>query len=196
MTSTTALQAPPPLKHDILSEASTIIATVDAHAREINRRWGTNRLTHIVPLDLAERFQSQHAKYSKAAWECCGSLNPDDIARLRTQAEAMLRAYAALERAAVNSGRDDGPPTTWQFELKDGTPVVLVRDRHELGQVDLDGRAGQIWSLEEIADIVAKFPDIARTKECFPGTEVIQLRTPSRIHDKLNDELADLPGFA
>jgi hypothetical protein len=192
-TASATLQAPPPLKHETLSAIKAIIETVDRHAREVSLRWGYNRLPHLVPIEWTERFLTQKHKWELACWECSGSLSPDDLARVRTHGEAMIRAFAKLEAIATEQGDWSGPGPHWEFELKDGTPVVLVRDRAELSQVDLKGRAAQVWSLDEIADILAKFPDMTRTKECFPGAELISLRTDPLIIGDLNDSLADLP---
>ena len=46
-----------------------------------------------------------------------------------------------------------------------------------------------------MATILAKFPMMVRAKECFPGAEVIQMRTDPLVIGKLNDDLSDLPGF-
>lgn len=187
------LQTPPPLKHETLNAIKAIIDTVDEHARDVNRRWGCNRLPHLVPIEWTERFLAQKRKWEAATFECVGSLLPDDLDRVRAHGDAMIRAYDKLGEIAVQAGHLPVPPDFWTFELKDGTPVVLVRDRAELAQVSLDGRKGQIWSLEEVADIVARFPDIARAKECFPGAQVIQVRTSPVVRDKLDDELGDVP---
>lgn len=187
------LQAPPPLKHEMLTAMQAIINTVDRHAREINGRWGFGRLPHLVPIEWMEKFKSQKHKWQLACWECAGSLNPDDLARVRTMGEGMIRAYDKLEAIARDAGEWEGPPVHLEFELQDGTPVILVRDRAELAQVDTKGRACQIWSLDEISEIVARFPDITRTKECWPGAEVVQLRTDPLIIGKLDDELTEFP---
>lgn len=174
---------------------STIIQTVDRHAKELNKRWGMNRLPHLVPIAEAERFVRAKRKWELACWECAGSLDPADLDRVRKQGESMMRGYDHLARLAIEAGHDFAPPQVWEFELEDGTPVILVRDRSELAQVDTGGRAAQVWSLDEIAAIIAKLPMMARAKECFPGAEIIQMRTDPLVIGKLNDDLSDLPGF-
>ena len=193
MTTTSTLQAPPPLKHESLTAMKAIIDTVDRHAREHNRRWGFNRLPHLVPIEWTERFRAQKHKWELALWECTGSSAPIDLDRVRSHGEAMIRAYDKLASLAIAEGHDLIAPHTWEFELKDGTPVILVRDRAELESVDIGGRAAQVWSLDEIASIVARFPELTRVKECFPGAELIQLRTSPLVIDKLDDELAEFP---
>lgn len=187
------IQAPPPTPQQLLHSISGIIDTVDERARQVNRKWGCNRLPHIVPIEWMERFRQQKHKWELAVWEACPVPTQDCLDRIRKQGEAMLRAFDKLEDLAVADGHLPTPPTWWEFELKDGTPVILVRDRAELHQVDPQGRAAQVWSLEEVADILAKFPTITAAKEAFPGAEVIQCRTNPVVVDKLDDSLADLP---
>ena len=61
-----------------------------------------------------------------------------------------------------------------------------------MSQVDPKGRKAQIWSLEEIADIVRKFPMLVAAKEAFPGAEVVRVKTDPKVMahlDELNDEV-------
>lgn len=187
------IQSPPPVKHELLDAASAIIQTVDTHARAVNRKWGCNKLPHIVPLEWTEKFRVQKKKYELAAFEACGSLDPAHLDQLRKQADAMLRGFTKLEHLAVEAGHLPTPPDHWEFELEDGTPVILVRDRCEMDQVKPDVRGVQIWSLDEVVTIIGKFPDLTRAKDAFPGAEVIQLRTSKPCKDALNDELNTLP---
>lgn len=187
------LQQPPPTKHEIVSAVSDIIRSVDERAGDCNRRWGTNRLPHLVPLDWLERFRSQKRKWETACFECAGSPLPADLETVRKHGEAMLRAYDRLDALAVEAGYLPTPPEQWQFELKDGTPVLLVRTRAEMGQIDTKGLAAQVWSLEEVSDVIAKFPLLARAKDAFPGAEIIQMRTSLIVVGELNDSLEGLP---
>lgn len=185
--------APPPETHTIIAAIRDMVETVNQRAADANRRWGHNRLPHLVGFDWLERFKSQKRKWETACFECAGSPRPDDLATVRKHGEAMLRAYDKLDELAVANGYLPTPPQWWEFELADGTPVLLVRDRHEISQVDPQGRACQIWSLEEVAQIIAKFPAIVLAKEAFPGAEVTQMRTSSIVVDALDDSLEGLP---
>lgn len=186
------VQAPPPTKHQIIGVMADIIATVDEHARTLNRRWGFNRLPHLVPLEWTERFTRQKRKWQTACFECAGSIMPADLDRVRQHGEAMLRAYAKLEEVARAGGHEPLPVEAWEFELQDGTPVRLVRDRAEMGQGET--RPGQQeWCLEEIAEIVARFPELIAAKDIFPQAEVVQLRTDTKTRKLVDDELSEIP---
>lgn len=186
-------QAPPPTRHELVSKASAIIMTVDERARASNRKWGHNRLPHLVPLEWLDKFRAQKRKWENACFECSGSPLPEDIETVRKHGEAMLRAFDRLDTIAVEAGADFADPAQWEFELNDGTPCILVRDRSDMGRVNAKGRTVQIWSLEEVADIIAKFPALISVKDAFPGAEVIQMRTSKVVVGALDDSLSDLP---
>ena len=188
------VSAPPPTKHMVIGTMAEIIATVDHHARALNRRWGFNRLPHIVPIEHTERFIRQKHKWELACFECTGDPRPEALDRVRRHGEAMLRAYDALEQLAQAAGHSPVPPDAWEFELRDGMPIRLVRDRAEMGQVD-HPPGGQVWALEEIATIIARFPELVLTKHEFPQAEIVQMRTSAKTRALVDDSLADIPGF-
>lgn len=186
------VQQPPPTKHMVIGAMAEIIGTVDEHARALNKRWGYNRLPYLVPIEWTERFVSQKHKWERACFECAGSPKPEDLERVRTHGQAMLRAFAKLEEVALAAGREPAPPGTWEFELADGTPVLLVRDRAEMDQPERP-KGAQVWALEEIVAILAQYPALRRAKDAFPQAEVIQLRTSAKTRELVDDELAEIP---
>ena len=105
----------------------------------------------------------------------------------------MERAYEALEKAAVAAGNKPGVPETWELTLPDGSLVVLVRDRAEMGQVDTQGRQAQVWALEELGDIITKFPALVLAKEAFPGAVVESIRPDPKAIQLIDDNLAEAP---
>jgi hypothetical protein len=174
-----------------------MITLVDTRAKEVNRRWGHNRLPYIVPLEWMEKFKRQKASWELAAFECTGSPLPADMERMRVQGEAMLRAYDKLEQIATESGRGALPAGQWEFELKDGTLVILVQDKADMAQVELHGRSAAVWSLEEVAAVIEQFPILSAAKDIFPSAEVLEVEvaTSRKVKDKLDDELSDIPFF-
>lgn len=50
-----------------------------------------------------------------------------------------------------------------------------------------------MWSLDEIAEIVSRFPELCRAKDAFPGAEVVRLAPSKPAADALDDNLADVP---
>jgi len=182
----------PPRKHDVANQMGDIITTVTEHANEMNRRWGFNRLPHIVGLDLMQKFKAQQFKWRKACMECVGSMLLEDLERVKTHGDAMIRAYAALEREALAMGKHPAPPGQWEFALSDGRPVVLVRTRAEMGNVTREP-AAQVWCLEEIGEIISRFPELVLAKDVFPDAEVIRLAPGPEERELVDDLLEDIP---
>ena len=184
--------SPPPTPRMLLDQIDGVIRNVTEHANEMNRRWGFNRLPHIVSLDQMERFKRQKQKWELACFECCTFPTPADFDRVKRQGEAMKRGYAALDAEAMALGRTPAPPGQWGFELKDGTPIILVRSRSEMGNVDRPHGA-QVWCLEEIGEIITKFPELVLTKDQFPEAEVIKMTPSHEVRELVDDCLADIP---
>jgi hypothetical protein len=162
-------QAPPPLLHEVAEKCTIIIKAVDQKAREIERKWGIGRLQNLVPAEWSERFLSQQRKFSLAAFE----MNLDD---LRIHAAGMERAFDKLEEIAISHGHIPNHSQQWEFQLSNGSLVILVRDRAEMAQVDTQGRQAQIWAIDEIIEIIDKFPTLSAAKDSFPGAEVQSIR--------------------
>lgn len=182
----------PPTRNEVATQIGDIIANVTEHANEMNRRWGFNRLPHIVSLDLMEKFKRQKFKWQKACMECVGSHMPRDLEEVRKHGEAMKRAYAALDAEALALGKSPAPPGQWEFALADGTPVVLVRTRAEMGSVTREP-AAQVWCLEEIGEIITRFPELVAAKHAFPEAEIIRLAPGPEERELVDDMLEDIP---
>jgi len=189
------VQAPPPLPatpYSLLLLMRDIVTSVDERARGCNKRWGFNRLPHLVPIEWLEKFRSAQLKWQQACLDAT-FITQTNLDEVKKRADVMFRAYDKLEELAEEAGHLHAPLYQWEFELADHTPVILVRDRADLSRVDPQGRSCQIWSLDEIADVIERFPMLAKAKECFPGAEVIPMRTSKKVTDALDDSLADMP---
>lgn len=169
-------------EYDAISE---IIDAVDRKARELEFKWGIGRLPNIVPLEWSQRFHSQRRKFSEALIDW-------NVAEATKHGQAMERAYAKLDELASASGASHGPAEQWEFML-DGQLVILVQDRARMGQADRQGRAAQVWSLDEIASVIRNHPILAAAKEAFQGAEVVSIRPPAAVRQQLDDDLEGLP---
>lgn len=183
---------PPPTKNEVATKIGDMINTVTEHANIMNRRWGFNRLPHIVSIDLMQRFKLQKTKWEEACFYCIGSCMPPDLDRVKKHGEAMIRAYDALDREALALGHSPTPPGQWEFELADGRPIVLVRTRAEMGNVEREPQA-QVWCLEEIGEIITRFPQLVLTKDLFPEMEIIRMTPSTALREAVDDALNDTP---
>lgn len=184
----------PMTRNMVLDAMTDLIETVRQHATGMNRKWGHNRLPHVVPLEWTERFRSQKRKWEAACFDCTQAhgAGQDELEAVKAHGEAMLRAYAKLDEIATASGVTAQPPEVWSFELDDGTPIALVRSHAEVGQFKPEPGA-QVWCLDEIGKIVSRFPEIIGLKQHFPEAEVVQLGPSKEVRDAVLAGSDDIP---
>jgi hypothetical protein len=165
-----------------LDAIDAITLALDRRGRELDEKWGTRRLMQLVPVEWADKFQRQAAKFSEAiqSWNY-----PETV----KHGQAMERAYAKLDELAEASGAEKGPPEQWEFETPDGL-VILVKDATRIGQAQTFGRAASVWSLDEIASILRNYPSLIAIKNAFPGAELQSIRPVQQIKlQELNDDV-------
>lgn len=173
------------LTHGELLECEKVIQVIDRIATDMNRKWGHGRLVSLVPVDWAGKFARQSQKFSNACFDW-------DLPEVRKHGEALERAYQKLDQLAEEAGAERGKPEQWEFEVE-GELVILVQDRNRMNQVDTQGRKAQVWSIDEICEILSKYPTLRAAKSAFPGAEIVSINPAPAIQQKLNDDLDGLP---
>ena len=146
------------------------IDEVDLVARDMEARWGADRLRLMVDPELRAKFDSQRHKLDRAIWY--GSL--DDV---RTEARRMIKAWKVLDAKATEMGRERLKPTVWEIPLPNGTVAALVRYNEDVKDVSADSRWVQIYTMDEIGRLIAGFPEIVRAKEIWKGAEITAVKT-------------------
>ena len=146
------------------------IDEVDLLARELEAKWGVDRLRLMVDAELRAKFDSQRHKLNIAIWH--GNL--DDV---RTEARRMIKAWKALDAKATEMGRERLKPTVWEIPLPNGTVAALVRSNEDVKDVSPDKRWVQVYTIEEIGRLIVGFPEIAKAKEIWKGAEITAVRT-------------------
>jgi hypothetical protein len=179
------MKGAPPTRHSQISDMQVIINCVDQRGREMDQCWGIGRLPMLVPFAWAERFHAQQKLFNAAVWAF-------DLCLIRQHGDAMLRAYDKLDGLAREIKGEPLPVDQWEFETEQGL-VILVRDLRDTGRAQCHGRKAQVWSLDEIANVIRCHPMIASAKEAFPGAQVVSVRPSKVAIDELNDELSDIP---
>jgi hypothetical protein len=104
----------------------------------------------------------------------------------------MLRAYDRLDELAREAKGEPLPVDQWEFETEQGL-VILVRDLRDTGRVQRHDRAAQVWSLDEIANVIRCHPILAAAKDAFPGAQLVTVRPSRTMLEQLDDELSDIP---
>lgn len=165
-----------------------LVQSVDLVTDALERKWGVGRLRLLVGDALRERFDRQWAKWQAA-------YATQDLDAVRAHSEAMRRAWAALEQAAIAAGHQPLAPEVWETRMPNGRVLGIVRSLPEAHALAGDGRERDIWTLDEVGRVLAAW-DAYRWAEAshahFPGAQITALRlTPrgSEFDWKLGDEI-------
>lgn len=145
------------------------IEDADAAAIEMERKWGRGRLRLLVEAGLREKFDRQRYLFNQALWS-------GDLEDVKREAARMATAWKVLDRAATASGAKILPPTVWEVALADGSVAAIVREPELAQDVMANGRDVRVYTLEEIGNLLNRFPEIATVKQHFPGATVEPIR--------------------
>jgi len=133
-----------PIASADLAKAS--LDRLDAVASAMERKWGIDRLPKLVDAPLAVRFRRQAERLDEA-------IRSDVSAAASAQAEAMLRAWNALDAAALAGGWKPLSPTIWETVLPEtGEVIAIVRDADEAFALAKE-RKGAVWTLAEVTAV-------------------------------------------
>ena len=163
----------------------------DHAAVTMELRWGAGRLRLLVPPELREKFDRQRFKLNAAVWH-------GDLEAVRRESERMVKAWIALDVAAVAAQHDFLDPAVWEVALKDGTVLALVRSSEDARAVVQQGRRMVVYTMDEIAHMMDVYQATTKVKEIWPGATVEKVRRTisdplDGIRDAklLDDELND-----
>lgn len=158
---------------------------LDHVANEMERKWGVDRLRLLVDPEWTARFDRQRESMNDAIFN-----SHRDPVKAREQVEAMTRGWRKLDELATAAGAKPLDPTVFEARKADGTVVALVQAAAETFVVHRQGRAAEVWTLQEFANMLDAFPSLAASapKQVFPGAKVLAPRacTPAK---ELNDEI-------
>lgn len=166
----------------------------DETAAEMESKWGVDRLRLLVGPELREKFDRQRYLLNQAIWH-------GDLEAVRRESGRMVIAWQALDRTALAAGKQPLAPQVWEVALADGSVAAIVPDATHARAVNADGRQVAVYTLEEIARLLAAYPQLAEAKLTFPGAVITEIR-PRSVEDPLdaiwdskadlNDEMPDL----
>jgi hypothetical protein len=162
----------------------------------MENKWGAGRLRLLVPVELREKFDKQRFKLNAAIWH-------GDLVELQVEAQRMINAWMALDRAAEAAGASVLSCEVWEVTLPDGTVVAIVPDQAAAHGVMATGRHLVVYTLDEIAVILGNYREVTQDKDAIPGSIVEAIRRTindpldgfrdgRRLEDTIDD---DMPHF-
>ena len=136
---------------------------------QAEQKWGQGRLRLLVSEELRAKFDSQRFKFRLAVLH--GDLN-----EVKTEGSRMCNAWRALDKAADAAGCQKLSPVVWEATQPNGRVLAVVQTTEEAIKVAPEGRAIDVITMQEVANLVHGFPELARIREAFPGAEVVAVR--------------------
>ena len=160
-----------------------LLTGLDLTAREIERKWGAERLRLLVSDDLREKFDRQKYLLRQAQYE-------GTVADVEEQVRRMRNAYAALDKAATAAGMDAIDPAVWEGTLENGKVVAIVRDERDVQLVASKIERGVIvWSMADVLRLIEAQSFANDIKEKFPGSKITAIGgTGAGAFDDLDDD--------
>lgn len=146
---------------------------MDMVAVAMEEKWGRDRLRLLVDRELREKFDRQRYKTNQAIWH--GNLQD-----VKIEAERMVKAWRALDRAAEAAGAHLLAPEVWECVTPDGTVVALVKNDLDARLVVAQGRHVEVYTVAEVGRLLANYPTLAAVKASFPGAQVERVSGPPR----------------
>lgn len=166
-----------------MDQIQATIARLDHVAHAAETKWGIGRLPLLVAETTRARFSAQRRLLDQAI----EAASPVDIV---AQAAGMTRAWAALDAEATAAGAQPIAADVWEIRLADGSVARLVKTLAEATAVARDGRAGTVWTLDELARVLSAWPELVRlAKDTFSGATVVDARTKTPMDWINGDEL-------
>ena len=149
---------------------NAVIIGLDQAFRESEATWGAGRLVCLVTDETRMAFRRGMDAYRAALLE--GKLDA-----LQIIAPKMRAALIFMSREADGLGHAPLAPNVWETTLADGRVLAIVRSNAEAHQVVREGRAMEVWTMEEIARVLPRM--VSDIKAAFPGATVEKLTTHS-----------------
>lgn len=164
----------------------------DETACEMEAKWGADRLRLLVGAELREKFDRQRYLLNQAVWH-------GDLEAVRRESGRMVKAWFALDAAAVAAGKTVLSKQVWEIALADGSVAAIVPSDEHARAVNAEGRQLAVYTLDEIARLLSNYPEIAKAKLVFPGATVTAVNRSiddplDAIHDT-DEKLDDPIGF-
>lgn len=165
--------------------ADLSLAPFDKAVREMDKRWGVDRLPELVSVESAE-------KWGKAMAGLNAAIDAQDPDKVKFWVEVCLRGLAAMDAEAVSLGRPVSDPDIWEYEYE-GTVFGVIEDGREWPAAYAKRPGIAIHTMREVAVALHAHRNglVDAVKLAFPGAEVKAVRRPkSDLEDDI-DFLSD-----
>jgi hypothetical protein len=166
-------------------KADLSLAPFDKAVREMDKRWGVDRLPELVSVESA-------AKWGKAVAGLNGAIDAQDPDKVKFWVEVCLRGLAAMDAEAVSLGRPVSDPMIWEYEYE-GTTFGIIEDGRQWPAAYAKRPGIAIHTMREVAVALHAHRNglVDAIKLSFPGAEVKAVRRPQADLEDDFDFLSD-----
>lgn len=166
-------------------KADLSLAPFDKAVREMDKRWGVDRLPELVSVESA-------AKWGKAVAGLNGAIDAQDPDKVKFWVEVCLRGLTAMDAEAVALGRPVSDPMIWEHEFE-GTVYGIIEDGREWPAAYAKRPGIAIHTMREVAVALHAHRNglVDAIKLSFPGAEVKAVRRPQADLEDDFDFLSD-----
>jgi hypothetical protein len=167
-------------------KADLSLAPFDAAVREMDKRWGVDRLPELVSVESA-------AKWGRAMAGLNAAIDAQDPDKVKFWVEICLRGLTAMDAEAVSLGRLVSDPMIWEHEYE-GQVYGIIEDGRAWPAAYAKRPGIAIHTMREVAVALHEHRNglVNAVKLAFPGAEVKAVRrAPQDLEDDF-DFLEDL----
>ena len=166
--------------------ADLSLAPFDKAVRDMDRKWGVDRLPELVSVESA-------AKWGKAVAGLNSAIDAQDPDKVKFWVEVCLRGLAAMDAEAVALGRPVSDPMIWEHEYE-GTVFGIIEDGREWPAAYAKRPGIAIHSMREVAVALHEHRNglVNAVKLAFPGAEVKRVRSKP---EDMDDDLSFMEDF-
>lgn len=154
----------------------------DTAARDMERKWGVNRLEGLVSPETAARYGSALGKLNAA-------MEANDPAEVAARVGVCIRGMAAMDAEAAAAGHQPIKAEAWEFDM-DGKTCAVLRDDAAWPAYAAERPGVRIYTLREVANALAAYGGmVASVKDAFAGAQVTAVRQRTPLETELDDEV-------
>lgn len=166
-------------------KADYAVAPFDKAARDMDRKWGVDRLPEIVSTEMA-------AKYGAALAKLCAAIDEGEPEMIAARAAVCIRGMAAMDAEAVSLGRATAEiDNVWIMEFN-GIEVGLMKDAREWPAIMEHHPNLELITENEVITALAFYRESklgqmeAAARKAFEGAEVVGFNVKAK---EIEDEI-------
>ena len=166
-------------------QADYAVAPFDKMVRDMDRKWGVDRLPEIVSPELA-------AKYGSALAKLCAAIDEGEPEMIAARAAVCIRGMTAMDTEALSLGRVPAAvDNVWIMEFN-GIEVGLMKDAREWPAIMAHHPDLELITENEVITALAFYREtklgkmVNAVKENFEGAEIIRFEVKDK---ELNDDI-------